>query len=326
MKLHPIWEAYPQIAAELEQVGLLIDRSIRLRNKEIEAVLKDMLHSGGKMVRPAYTLLFSTFGPDHEPERAQALAASVELLHTATLIHDDIIDDSPQRRGKTTVQARYGKDAAVYAGDYLFTVSFRLVARYARSTDQFEINTRGMERILMGELDQMNLRYKQDMTIRQYLTQISGKTAQLFALACYAGMLEGGSPEKKARNAYYIGSHIGMAFQILDDILDYTQTADGLGKPVLEDVKQGVYTAPLLFAMQKDADSFIPLLSKREQMTDEDTRKVQQLVVALSGVEKAQHLAEKYTEKAMRRINRLPDKSEKETLRKLTLQLLNRNL
>src|SRR5699024_7134455 len=111
------------------------------------------------------------------------LAASVELLHTATLIHDDIIDDSPQRRGKTTVQARYGKDAAVYAGDYLFTVSFRLVARYARSTDQFEINTRGMERILMGELDQMNLRYKQDMTIRQYLTQISGKTAQLFALA-----------------------------------------------------------------------------------------------------------------------------------------------
>src|SRR5699024_2229527 len=129
-----------------------------------------------------------------------------------------------------------------------------------------------------------------------------------------------------ARNAYYIGSHIGMAFQILDDILDYTQTADGLGKPVLEDVKQGVYTAPLLFAMQKDADSFIPLLSKREQMTDEDTRKVQQLVVALSRMEKAQHLAEKYTEKAMRRINRLPDKSEKETLRKLTLQLLNRNL
>lgn len=326
MRLHPMWDNYPQVATELEQVNGLIEQSVRMRNKEVEFVLKDMLDSGGKMVRPAYTLLFSTFGADHNPKRAQALAASIEVLHTATLIHDDIIDDASQRRGKASLQSRYGKSAAVYAGDYLFTVSFRLSAQYANTVNQFEVNTRGMERILMGELDQMNLYYKQNMTIRQYLTQISGKTAQLFALACYTGALEGGQSEKESRNAYYIGSHIGMAFQLLDDILDYTQSAEGFGKPVLEDVRQGIYTAPLIFAMRKNRSKFEPLLSKQDQMTDEDIKVVQQRVLELEGIKEARQLAQKYTEKALKRIKKLPDTPEKNMIQRLTLQLLERNL
>lgn len=326
MKLHPIWEMYPKISAELEQVKLLIERSVRLRNKEVEFVLKDMLDSGGKMIRPAYTILFSEFGPDHDKKRAQALAASIELLHTATLIHDDIIDDAPTRRGKKSIQSKYGKDAAVYAGDYLFTVSFRLTAQYANTVNQFEINTRGMERILMGELDQMNLYYKLDMTIRQYLTQISGKTAQLFAVACYSGAIEGGVTEIEARNAYYIGSHVGMAFQLLDDILDYTQTTEGFGKPVLEDVRQGIYTAPLIFAMRNKRSKFEPILSKQDKMTDEDIKTVQELVLKFDGIEEARRLARKYTEKALKRINKLPDIPEKHTIEQLTFQLLERNI
>ncbi|ALV22302.1 MAG: polyprenyl synthetase family protein [Carnobacterium sp.] len=326
MQIHPLWTTYPELAAELEKTTQLMGEQVRLRNKEIESVLLDRIHAGGKMVRPAYTLLFSKFGKEQNSERTRSVAAAIELLHMATLIHDDIIDDSPKRRGKPSIQAQYGKDVAVYAGDYLFTVCFRLLSTYATTDNQIEINTRGMERILLGELDQMHLRYKQTMTIRNYLTQISGKTAQLFSLACYSGALEGGQSERFARNGYYIGSHIGMAFQIMDDILDYSQSTENFGKPVLEDVKQGVYTSPLIYALRKNDPRLKQLIAKQEQMTKEDALEVQQLVIKLGGLAEAQKLAEKYTQKALKRIQQLPDQVEKEIIREVTLSLLNRRL
>ena len=326
MQIHPMWEAYPELQSELMQTIELMDSRIHLRNKSIEHALMDMMHTGGKLVRPAYTLLFSTFGEDHDPNRARAFAAAIEILHMATLIHDDVIDDSPKRRGQTTIQSKYGKDVAVYAGDYLFTVSFKLLTDYSNSMKQMQINTKGMERILMGEIDQMHLRYNQKITVRNYLTQISGKTAQLFALACYSGALEGGQSERFARNCYYIGSHIGMAFQIMDDILDYSQTAESFGKPVLEDVRQGIYSAPLIYAMRKDHSAFQVFLEKQEKITNEDTIKVQQLVTDLGGLDEAQQLAGKYTRKALKRINQLPDSPEKEIIRKVTMSLLDRTI
>ena len=326
MQIHPMWEAYPELQSELIQTIELIDSRIHLRNKSIEHALVDMMNTGGKLVRPAYTLLFSTFGEDHDPNRARAFAAAIEVLHMATLIHDDVIDDSPKRRGQQTIQSKYGKDIAVYAGDYLFTVSFKLITDYSNSMKQMQINTKGMEKILMGEIDQMHLRYNQKITIRNYLTQISGKTAQLFALSCYSGALESGQTERFARNCYYIGSHIGMAFQIKDDILDYSQTADTFGKPVLEDVKQGVYSSPLIYAMRKNNAAFKDLLNKKDQMTNEDTKKVRQLVIDLGGLKEAERLAHKYTEKALKRIDQLPNTPEKEIIRDVTESLLNRNI
>ncbi|WP_034551681.1 polyprenyl synthetase family protein [Carnobacterium funditum] len=326
MSVHSFWEPYLELQTELESVTQVMAKQIRLRNKEIEAALLDSIYAGGKMIRPAYTLLFSKFGNTQHVDRTLALAAAVELLHTATLIHDDVIDDSPLRRGTPSLQSKYGKDVAVYAGDYLFTVCFRLLSTYADTQEHIEINTRGMERILMGELDQMHLRYNKNMSIRGYLTQISGKTAQLFALACYSGALNGGQTEFFSRNGYYIGSHIGMAFQITDDILDYSQTLNVFGKPVLEDVRQGIYTAPLIFALQENNKRLRELVDKEAHMTGEDAKEVQQLVIELDGLEKAKQLARKYTQKAMKRIEQLPEQQEKEHIKKITLSLLDRHV
>ena len=326
MSTQSIWESHLELRTELEAVTQLMAKQIRLRNKEIETVLLDSIYAGGKMIRPAYTLLFSKFGDTQQVDRTYALAAAVELLHTATLIHDDIIDDSPLRRGKPSIQSKYGKDVAVYAGDYLFTVCFRLLSTYSDTQEQVEINTRGMERILMGELDQMHLRYNKKMSIRHYLTQISGKTAQLFALACYSGALNGGQTEQFSRNCYYIGSHIGMAFQIIDDILDYSQSSDVFGKPVLEDVRQGVYTAPLIFALRENNDRLKELIAKEANMTEEDAKEVKDLVIELGGLDKAKQVARKYTLKAMKRIELLPNQPEKESIKEITLSLLNRNI
>jgi heptaprenyl diphosphate synthase len=326
MSTPSFWEPHLELQTELESVTKLMIKQIRLRNKEIEAALLENISIGGKMSRPAYTLLFSKFGDTNHTDRTIAVAAAVELLHTATLIHDDIIDDSPLRRGTPSLQSKYGKDVAVYAGDYLFTVCFRLLSTYADTQEEVEVNTRGMERILMGELDQMYLRYNKKISIRDYLTQISGKTAQLFALACYSGALSGGQTEKFSRNGYYIGSHIGMAFQIMDDILDYSQTTEVFGKPVLEDVRQGVYTAPLIFALQENNIQLKELINKEEEITEKDAKEVQQLVIELGGLEKAKRLAEKYTQKAMKRIEQLPDQLETEQLKNMTVSLLDRHI
>ncbi|GEK89559.1 polyprenyl synthetase family protein [Alkalibacterium putridalgicola] len=326
MEIHPMWDAYPEVKSELKETLTMIDKEIFLRNKEVEAAILDMLHSGGKLLRPAYTLLFSSFGEEHSPERARSLAAAIELLHTATLIHDDIIDEASTRRSKQTIQDKYGKDVAVYAGDYLFTVFFRILAKHAESMENLTISTDGMERILMGELNQMHLRYKKDMSIREYLTQISGKTAQLFALSCYAGAMESGNSKSFSRYCYYIGSHIGMAFQIMDDVLDYTQLSEDFGKPVLEDVRQGIYTAPLIFALRKNKKDLLPLLSKGERTTKEEARKIQLLVTEADGVNEAKKLAEKYTKKAMKRIAGLPESKEKQVIEEITLKMLNREM
>ncbi|MGX7418886.1 polyprenyl synthetase family protein [Carnobacterium gallinarum] len=324
MKVHPMWQEYPELQVELEKTLALIKKNINVRNKDIEATIIELINSGGKLLRPAYSLLFSKFGTEQNPEKARAIAAALEILHMATLIHDDIVDDSPTRRGTQTIQAKYSKDVAVYAGDYLFTVCFKLLARYSSSLESIEIDTRGMERILMGELDQMHLRYNQKITVRQYLTQISGKTAQLFALSCYSGALESGTSKKFSRNCYYIGNHIGMAFQIMDDILDYSQDDVSFGKPVLEDVRQGVYSIPLIFALRKQPKSFAPYLDKKDKMTEEDIQAVHQLVIELGGLAEAQDLATKYTAKALKDIKKLPNIPEKEIIMELTTTMLER--
>lgn len=326
MKLHPIWNDYPTLRNELTDTLQLMETAVKLKNKPVEQAILAMIHSGGKLLRPAYQLLFAQFGPEQDRKKAIALAASIEMLHNATLIHDDIVDQADLRRNLPTIAASFGNDVAVYAGDYLFVCCFKLMADYAGSMRSLQINSRSMDKILTGELGQMDDRYSLDMTIDQYIENISGKTAELFALSCSVGAFESGTSEKFAKSAAAIGLNIGLAFQIIDDILDYSQPEAQIGKPVLEDVRQGVYSLPLLYALQKGRQQLTPLLEKRSDMTDEDTQEVYRYVQHFQGVTKAQQLAEKYTNKALKSIRQLPDTSQKtkETLEEITKIILKR--
>lgn len=307
MNIHPMWKTYPFLAKELDQTLQLMEKSIQLKNKEVENAVLAMIHSGGKLLRPAYQLLFSQFGQDREPKKAIALAAAIELLHTATLIHDDIVDDADLRRSLPTIRSQFGNSTAVYAGDYLFVSCFKLLAEYASSLKSIQLNSRSMEKILSGELGQMDNRYNLEMTIPQYLENISGKTAELFSLSCFVGAYESGCSERFAKQCGKIGEDIGMAFQIMDDILDYTQDAKQLGKPVLEDVRQGIYSLPLLYALETGSTSLLPYLEKKTQLTQQETLEIHQLVHQFDGVTKAQALAESYTARALKGIEKLPD-------------------
>lgn len=326
MKLY--WEQIPDIQAQIKQVCELIEDRFQIRNRDIQTALIELNQAGGKHLRPLFFFLFTRFGDQSQKDQEKLLkiAASIEILHMATLIHDDIIDDSPLRRGIATIQSQFGKDIAVYSGDLLFTLFFELIVETMVDSPYIIQNAQSMKKILMGELDQMRLYYNQEQTIEDYLQAISGKTAELFKLASEEGAYFSAASSDTVTLAGQIGYNIGMAFQILDDILDYTATQDDLHKPVLEDLANGVYSLPLLLAIKKSPLVFKELLAKKTNMKLSDKQEVAALVMQYNGVEEARQKALEFTDEAINLIQQLPENPSKKQLLKMTHYLLKRKL
>lgn len=320
--VHPMWMEYPELHEELKQVKAMMHASITIENQQIREAIWAVLESGGKMVRPAYLILFSMWNENRNKEEVHAVAAALELLHVATLLHDDVIDEADTRRGQETISARFGNRVAIYAGDYLLTVCYQLLSKYSQDLAGIQLPTDGMMRVVEGELSQMEESYKTDVTIQDYLKRIDGKTAQLFMLSCMMGERFSGMGELE--RARHIGNSIGMAFQLLDDILDYEVSSSEFGKPVLEDVAQGIYTMPLIASLPKCEKELLPLLEKKNQLTAPDRLAIQKLVVNAGGVETAKDFASKYTMKAIHQIEKLPEADVKSMLLKITSQLWQR--
>ncbi|MGM9973136.1 MAG: polyprenyl synthetase family protein [Clostridiaceae bacterium] len=314
-----MWLQYPELRLEIEAVKNIMKKSIKCRDKRIEASLEELLSSNGKMLRPAFTLISSHFG-DYNKEKARALAAVMELLHMATLVHDDIVDDSKLRRGQETVQSKYGKDYAVYIGDFLFCVCFKLLAENS-SLEAIKIDGRSMSRICIGEVEQLNSKFNYKTTIKEYLARISGKTAELFSLSLYLGAAESGCSYRDSRIFWNIGHNIGMAFQIIDDILDYSGSDESIGKPAANDLSQGIFTLPLIYALKNDDGTILQLI-KKSSYNKEDIDNIISLVQEKGGVKKAQELAARYTEKAFNLIEKLPENPYKIILKEVSSKLL----
>lgn len=325
VKTHPMWNNFPNIQALLLECLELIIEKTSIENKKIEKTVTELVESQGKLLRPAYFLLFSRLGNVTQGAHKKIIsaAASTEVLHLATLIHDDIIDESKTRRGMETVQSKHGKDVAVYTGDLLISVYFDLLADATDSVEIIKLNTRSMKRVLLGEINQMTHAYNTDITYKDYLKSIKGKTAQLFELSCYEGAYFGQCDPEIIEQSRSIGQDIGIAFQMLDDILDYTQTPESLSKPVLNDVKQGIYTLPLILGIEKD-EGFLPLLQKGKHLSDSDLAALVSLLYENQCIEHAHAIATEYIDKALASIDALPRHPEKDVLYSLTKLLLTR--
>lgn len=297
-------------------------KNAKCKDKFIEKSIIELIESGGKMLRPAFVIISSKWGESNEG-KVRALASVVEMLHMATLVHDDIIDDAKVRRGTETIQSKYGKDYAVYIGDYLFCACFRLLASEG-SLQSIKIDSKAMSRICLGEIEQLNSKFSENLSVKNYLSRISGKTAELFSLSMYIGAAESNCPEKLCREFWNIGHNIGMAFQIIDDILDYTGTDESIKKSAMNDIKQGIFTLPFIIAFRNDKKKIEPYM-KKETFDDKDVYEIIKLVRENKGVEKAKELALKYTNKAFKRINKLPDNEYKDILIEVIKGLLMRN-
>ncbi|WP_029791515.1 polyprenyl synthetase family protein [Metaclostridioides mangenotii] len=314
------WRDYPIIDREIEEVTDIIKKNAKCNDKIIENSIIELASSGGKMLRPAFTLIASRFG-DYNKERAQTLASVMEMFHMATLVHDDIIDEAEFRRGKETVQSKYGKNYAVYIGDYLFCICFRLLATTSSIERGIDVDTKVMSKICLGEINQLNSVFNRNLSIKEYFRIISGKTAELFSLSFYIGAAESACDKKTCRLFWNIGHNIGMAFQIIDDILDYTATDKQLGKNAGNDLKEGLYTLPLLLAIKNNPKKFESLL-KDDEYTEEEIKEIVEVVKNNHGIKEAIKISEKYTKKAFKDINKLPENEYKQILLEVVEKLL----
>lgn len=320
--MHVIWDRYPEIKKELLEIISLMDENAKCKDKVIENSIKELVHANGKMIRPAFTIIAAHFG-NYKPEKVRALSAVVELFHMATLVHDDVIDDAKLRRGRETIQSKYGKEYAVYIGDYLFCICFKILAQTA-SLQSIQMDSRAMSRICLGEVEQLNSRFNIEVSVKNYLRRIAGKTAELFSLSLYIGAAECETGDKLAKAFHRIGHQIGMAFQIIDDILDYTGDEESIGKDNVKDIREGIYNLPLIYALEKKPKDLITLLEK-ESYEEADLKEIVRLVHEYKGIEKARKLAKKYTEKAYKLINKLPENPYKEVLLEVVQMLLDRS-
>lgn len=322
------WDSFPQVQKDMIEINQIILKHINSVPGLLGQALEDTFAVPGKMLRPACVMLFGAFGPDatQKHDDLQKIATSIETLHNATLIHDDIIDESSMRHGRPSIQTKYGKHIAVYAGDYLFALSLTLLSENAQSLHSVIADGKTMQNILVGETEQYNNAYNINISEKEYLNQIKGKTGVLFGLACFIGAYESGIKVTKALKAKQFGKYLGQAFQLRDDILDYTTTSSTFKKPVLLDVKDGIYSGPLIFALQNDNNNHLHELVKMgKDLTQDQLHEIENLVNHLGGVERAQKLADQYTEKALASLKKhWPDNENRALIEQLTGRLLKR--
>ncbi|MCQ5245979.1 MULTISPECIES: polyprenyl synthetase family protein [Lactobacillus] len=322
------WDSFPQVQKDIIEINQIILKHVNSVPGLLGQALEDTFAVPGKMLRPACVMLFGAFGPDatQKHDELQKIATSIETLHNATLIHDDIIDESSMRHGRPSIQTKYGKHIAVYAGDYLFALSLTLLSENAQSLHSVIADGKTMQNILVGETEQYNNAYNINISEKEYLNQIKGKTGVLFGLACFIGAYESGIKVTKALKAKQFGEYLGQAFQLRDDILDYTTTSSTFKKPVLLDVKDGIYSGPLIFALQNDDNNHLhELVKMRQDLTQDQLHEIENLVNHLGGVERSQKLADQYTEKALASLKKhWPDNENRALIEQLTGRLLKR--
>lgn len=291
-----------------EQARADVESLLRITLSGADAALADIMDaladSRGKGIRAALLLAASTGADGLIPADAIRAAAALELLHLATLVHDDVIDDAPMRRGQPSVQQRFGKKTAVITGDYLLVLSLGLIAPLAeRHRTTVETFTRTMGLLIAGEMKQH--RHNRDTRLRvfSYLRIIAGKTAALFALALHGGSIIAGDDERCGRHLGRIGFNIGMLFQIVDDCLDYETSDTEMRKKTRHDLAAGVITLPLIYTLFRS-----PELAKALEDSGFAAPSVQTVIDATirgGGLDRARSLANRYEQRATRLIGQL---------------------
>jgi geranylgeranyl pyrophosphate synthase len=278
-----------------------------------EAFLK-ILESGGKRLRPAVTILSARFYPC-PLEPLISLAAAVETLHTATLVHDDVIDNALLRRGTPTLNASWSHGTTILAGDYLFARAASFAAE-AANVRLMHIFARTLMIIVDGELRQLFSLRNWQQPREEYYRRIFAKTASLFSAACESGAVLSGAPEPHVQALKDYGYHLGMAFQIMDDILDFTGDDAALGKPVGNDLRQGTLTLPAFYYLQAHPEAAASLEAELRS-GDGGVERVVALIRNSPAIERAHEEARHFADQAKASLMPLPDNPYRQAMASL---------
>ena len=239
-------ELFGPVAADLASVEADLRKEIDRDPPEVAHSMADLFAAGGKRIRPALVLLSAMCGR-YDLDRLMPAAVSVEFTHAATLVHDDVIDRAGTRRGRPTVAAALGDEPAIVIGDYYFAKAYENAARTQVSA-VVDILARTVMSICAGEVRQQSIRYRYGTDVDEYMQRIEAKTAMLLAACCEIGALLGGLETEKRAALRAYGRSLGLAFQIADDVLDYTGAEGEVGKPIGHDIVEGFATLPLMLS------------------------------------------------------------------------------
>ncbi|XP_062984046.1 all trans-polyprenyl-diphosphate synthase PDSS1 [Elgaria multicarinata webbii] len=305
-----------------------IKKELWVSTAELKEMCEYYFDGKGKAFRPMIVVLMARACNFHhnssgEVQASQrSIAAVAEMIHTATLVHDDVIDDANSRRGKMTVNQIWGERKAVLAGDFILSAASLVLARIGNTTI-ISVLTQVIEDLVRGEFLQLGSKENENERFAHYLEKTFKKTASLIANSCKAVSILSCPDPNVHEIAYQYGKNIGIAFQLIDDVLDFTSCSKQLGKPTSADLKLGIATGPVLFACQQFPE--INAMIMRRFSLPGDVQRTQEYVLKSGGIQQTTYLAQRYCHEAMREISKLRASPERDALVQLAEIVLSRD-
>ncbi len=309
----PATSLFSPVEADLHILADNLKKLVGNDHPILSLAAEHLFGAGGKRIRPAIVLLVSraTMLQDDITPRHRRLAEITEMIHTASLVHDDVVDESETRRGVDTVHSLFGNRVAVLAGDFLFAQA----SWYLANLDNLDV-VKLLSQVIMdlatGEILQGVNRFEVDISMDTYLQKTYYKTATLFANSSKAAGVLSEVSEETAETLYEYGRNLGLAFQIVDDIFDFTSSADALGKPAGSDLKDGHLTAPVIYALEEKPE--LKTLIQQEFEESGDLEKALALIEDTKCFERSRDLAAHHAKLAVEHIGQLPSSPTRQTL------------
>jgi octaprenyl-diphosphate synthase len=322
----PLSQIFEPIRADLEKVDREFGRQVESQVDLIPKIGKYIQTSGGKRIRPAVLLMAARL-TGYQGERAVLYAAVVEFIHTATLVHDDIIDESELRRGRLAVHSRWGNDITVLLGDYLYIKSMALALTYD-TLDIVRLLCDVTLRMIEGELYQLTKNGDADLTEEQHFDIIRRKTAYLFGGCAQIGGMLGKVSEEQAQALREYGFNLGVAFQLVDDLLDFTGDAGALGKPIGADLREGKMTLPLIHLLQQReevGERIVRDIIASRSVSEAQWSELLRILKEHRSTDYAYRRASEFAERAKKPLYAFPPSSERNALLALPDYVLSRD-
>ena len=308
---------YADIKPDIEIIEKELEKALNSSSHLLNGASIHLLQAGGKRIRPVFALLSAKFG-DYNIERIKNIAVPLELIHMGSLVHDDVIDNSDMRRGRETVKAQWNNRVAMYAGNFIFARALEYVTSIENPLSH-QILAKTMVELVNGEVIQIEDKFRLDQTLKDYFRRIKRKTALLIESSCELGAVVSEADIKTVRHLKRYGYFVGMSFQIIDDILDFTATDKQLGKPAGSDLMQGNVTLPIL--LMKDDPVLAPYLQKvaTTGLSEDERRQMLAYVRKSNAIKEASKISDLYLQKALKEVEALPNHPMKKKLRDVAL-------
>ncbi|MFZ3170843.1 MAG: polyprenyl synthetase family protein [Carboxydocellales bacterium] len=307
------FELFAEVQDELKMVEAELSKIVKAPDEQLTATSAHLLHAGGKRLRPAFALLAAKITGENI-DKVLPIAVALELIHMASLVHDDVIDASMTRRGIPTVKAKWGNRVSMHTGDYIFAKSLQLISQYkdpriARVLAEVSVQ------MCKGEIQQIVSSFDVHQNLRDYFYRIKRKTALLISASCQCGAIACCAPEAWVKALSMYGHHLGMAFQITDDILDLIADQEELGKPIGGDLRQGIMTLPIIYGLihSPQKERLLELVKMREK-SETQLKEAIELIKASGAIEYSFNLSDRFIKKSLEHLARLPEVPIRNTL------------